>query len=91
MGKTHFGHILILRGKLSEAEFILEQAVQSYEVNHKGHPDQLMAQGFLAQYYRYQGKVDNAVPIQDKIIEGLRSLFGEGSWGEVYFLKNYSF
>lgn len=55
MGKSHFGHILILRGKLSEAEIILEQAVQSYEVNHNGHPDQLIAQGFLVQCYRRQG------------------------------------
>jgi tetratricopeptide (TPR) repeat protein len=91
MGKTHFGHILILRGKLSEAEIILEQAVQSYEVNHKGHPDQVVAQGFLVQCYRRQGKDDKAIPMQGKVITGLRSFFEEGSPWELYFLKNFTF
>ncbi|KAI9667949.1 MAG: hypothetical protein M1821_000769 [Bathelium mastoideum] len=88
-GKAYFGHILTLRDKCSEAEGVLKQVIQEHENTRRDHPDQLVAVAFLIECYRHQGKHTEVVPLQEKILKGVKHHFGEKSPWEEYFVKNY--
>ncbi|KAF2666145.1 hypothetical protein BT63DRAFT_51060 [Microthyrium microscopicum] len=90
LGKMFLGHVLTLRGRLSEAEDILEFVVREYENGvKKNHADQLVASAFLVTCYKRQGKHTEAIPVQTKVTKAVRMMFGEDSWWEEYFSKNF--
>ena len=87
--KAYLGHILILENRLPEAQDMLEKVIHEHEKIRRDHPDKLVALAFLMQCYQRQGKLAEAQPMQTKVIEGARRLFGEGSPWEKHFLSYY--
>ena len=89
-GKTTLGQMLLLQGKLVEAEALLSAMVQAYESKKRDHPDQLVAASFLLGCYQKQGKYAQAQPLIEKVIRAARDVFGENSSWEDHFVTKYA-
>ncbi|KAI9686312.1 MAG: hypothetical protein M1820_010655 [Bogoriella megaspora] len=87
-GKASLGHVLMRAGKLSEAEAVLDDVVREHERTRRDHPNQLMAAAFLMECYVRQGKLAEAAPLQEKVMKGVKRIFGDGSpWEDVLNAK----
>jgi hypothetical protein len=91
MAKAQLGHFLVLRGKLDDAEELLVNVIATYDRLDLGryHGDNLVALAFLIKCYTLQRKDDEARQIQERMIPGIRRIFGKSSFWEGYYTGNY--
>ncbi|KAK8078969.1 hypothetical protein PG994_002776 [Apiospora phragmitis] len=74
---------------LAEAEALLLEFNAAYEESYAGHADQMVSRAYLVDCYRRQGKMEDAAALTERLLEGTRRVFGEGSRWEEYILRNY--
>ncbi|KAK8029848.1 TPR-like protein [Apiospora rasikravindrae] len=77
------------RRRLAEAEALLLEVNATYEASWTGHGDQMVSMAYLIGCYRTQGKTEEAAPLMERLLEGTRRIFGEGSRWENYVLRKY--
>ena len=80
-GKSRLGQLLVKRGRYSEAEEVLQATIEKYKhmdtANEDGeHPDRVAAMWYLSHCYRLQGRIDDAITICERAIEGLKGVGG---------------
>jgi len=92
MGKTYFGQILILAGKLKKAETVLSLVVETYRARdgQEMHGDYLVAASFLLDCYRKLGRHQDKEIMEKSVLGGIRRIFGEGSPWEHFFVGQYT-
>ncbi|KAK8062506.1 hypothetical protein PG997_014603 [Apiospora hydei] len=75
--------------RLAEAEAILHEVNAAYEASCAGHADQMVSMAYLIDCYRKLGKTEEAAPLMERLLEGTRRIFGEGSRWEEHVLRKY--
>ena len=79
-GRSQLGELLRLEGRLEEAECILEDTIEKYAhtaaAKNEEHADRLIAMQSLVECCREQGKIEKAISITGRAMEGLRVLGG---------------
>ena len=79
-GRSQLGELLRLEGRLAEAECILEDTIEKYAhtaaAKNEEHADRLIAMQSLVECCREQGKIEKAISITRRAMEGLRVLGG---------------
>ena len=80
-GKAHLARVIVRAGRFAEAESMYMEIIKSerYQAGARDgeHPDRILAMWALLHCYQIQGKVDQALPLLDEMVEALGTLGGQ--------------